>query len=72
MELSITQFSGILLKLTLRGLHRTNKHAVRQAAPMKPETLIKIRQQLNLNDAKHAVFWAMCTCAFWLIGLKSQ
>ena len=49
MGYSTAGFKGILLRLTLQGLKRTNTHVTRRARPMTLALLRQIYSKLNLN-----------------------
>ena len=65
-------YDGVLLKLTLQGLRRSNQHIVRRAPPVTPTILKKVYYRLNHNDADDVVFWAVCVVAFFLLFRKSN
>ena len=69
---SIAGFQGFLLKLTLRGLRRTNENVVQRARPMTPALLRKIHAELNHNNPIDAIFWCLCLYAFLLLFRKSN
>ena len=69
---SIRGFAGFLLKMTLRGLRRTNTHVVKRAKPMTPTLLRQIHAVLNHNNPIHAIFWGICILAFLLLFRKSN
>ena len=72
LELPIDGFTGLLLKLTLKGLRRLNSHILHQAFPMTPNILLDIRSTLGLTNPEDATFWAICLVAFYLLFRKSN
>ena len=72
LNFSTIGFSGFLLKITLRGLRRLNKHVVTRTRPMTPALLRRIHAQLDHNDPVHVVFWCACIFAFLLLFRKSN
>ncbi len=60
------------LVLALKGLSREKKHKVKQAEPMTPQILLKIRDYLDLSDPQDASTWALFTSSFWLMTRKSN
>ena len=69
---SIAAFSDYVLQLTLMGLSRGSSHITKQARPITPEILLKIFNQLDLNNFDDAIFWAVCIMAFFLLFRKSN
>ena len=72
LNLSTEGFTGITFKLVMKGLKRLNTYMTRQAFPMTPALLVKIKASLNLNEASDATFWAGCLVAFFLLLRKSN
>ena len=69
---STVGFRGVMLKLTLQGLRRLNKHIPRKARPMTPRILKEMYAVLQHNVPEDAVFWLICNMAFFLLFRKSN
>ena len=65
-------FHSFLLKLTLRGLWRSNPHIVKKAKPITPQILRDIYTTLDFNDPADVIFGGICVLAFMLIFRKSN
>ena len=65
-------FRVFLVRLTIRGLRRLNKHQPTQALAMNPIILNHIFNVLDHNNPEHVTFWAMCLTAFFLLLRKSN
>ena len=72
LEASIAGFGGFLVKLTVRGLRRINKHQSKQALAINPLILNHLYDVLNHNDLLHVTFWAICLTSFFLLLRKSN
>ena len=72
LEFDTEGFSGFMLKMTLRGLKRTNKHITKQALAMTPEILYKLYFTLDHTNGDDATFWAACLTMFFLLLRKSN
>ena len=72
LEVLVEGFSGLILKLTLRGIRRLNTHVPRQALPMTPNILIQIKACLDFTDSNDCTFWSICLTAFFLLLRKSN
>ena len=72
MNASVVGFTGFLVKLTVRGFRRKNKHQPLQALAMNPVILNHIYLTLNLNNPDDVTFWAMCLTCFFLLLRKSN
>ena len=72
MELDTTAFSHLSVKLMWMGLERTITHVPKRAKPMDPETLLKIRDTLDLEKPNEMAFWALCLTAFFILARKSN
>ncbi len=62
----------IELKSTLTALKRRLKHRLRRAAPITPDILLDIRQQLDLENPLDAMFWAMFLVSYYLLVRASN
>ena len=60
------------LATTLRGIKRAKGVTVTQKKPITPQILLAIRNQLNLDDPWHAIFWAVCLVAFFGLLRKAN
>ena len=58
------------VKITVRGLRRTLKHAVKQASPITPLILAQIHAVLNMRRKGDVVFWTSLLLGFFLGGLS--
>ena len=67
LEASVKGFSGFLVRLTVRGLHRKNKHQPLQALAINSLILNHIYSTLDLANPDHATFWAICLTSFFLL-----
>ena len=65
-------FKGILLKMTLQGLRRENRHIPCRARPMTPAILRDMYKHLDMNIIVDAVFWCASLFAFFLLFRKSN
>ena len=72
LKFNTSGFNGILLKMTLKGLRRNNKHIVRRARPMTPAILRELHASLDHSDPVQAIFWGICIFAFLLLFRKSN
>ena len=63
-------FDHLMLRLTLRGLHRNNPHVPHQAPPVTPEILTQIHSLLDFNKEEDVVFWAVVLVGFFLLLRK--
>ena len=71
-NLPCPQFEAVELKLAIRGMRRVKKHTPKQALPITPDILIKIRQTLDISLPVQAVFWSMSLLAFFTMARKSN
>ena len=69
-EVSDKQFP--MVKLTLRGIGNRNPAPPNRANPMTARILLKIRNNLNLDDTLEASMWALFTTCFFLLLRKSN
>lgn len=60
------------VQLTLRGLRRLKRHRVKQAKPITPLLLKKIKQTLDFTKSTNVVLWAAFLTAFFLLLRKSN
>ena len=65
-------FHAVSLKLTLRGLRKTNDPIPRQAAPLTPAILEEIYDKLDMGTHEDALFWGVLILAFFLLFRKSN
>ena len=72
LDIDTQGFSGFLLKLTLRGLRRSNVHLSKHATPISPALLQKFRTKLNLDKEEDLIFWTLSLLAFFLLFRKSN
>ena len=56
---------NVQVKLTLRGLARLNPHCPKQAAPLTPDILVKMYDNLEWERTQDVVFWALLLLAFF-------
>ena len=61
-----------MVKMTLRGIGNCNPAPPNRANPMTARILLKIRNNLNLNDTFEASMWALFTTCFFLLLWKSN
>ena len=52
------------LNSILKGIGTVKGLSVKRKLPITPQILLNIKQKLNLNNPKDAVFWAACLVAF--------
>lgn len=60
------------VQLTLKGIRQKLNHTVKQAKPLTPELLLKIRQVLDMTCTENRVFWAILLTGFFLLLRKSN
>ena len=72
LEVDRSAFKSLRVKLMWMGLDRTIKYVPKRAAPMSPEVVTKMREQLYLEKANDAAFWALCLTAFFILARKSN
>ena len=72
LDLDTSLFNSIEFKLTKKGLLRSMQHIIRQAAPMTPQILRRIRQKLKLHNPADATYWALFLIAFFTMARKSN
>ena len=65
-------FMDPILKLLLKGLRKRNPRLLRQALPMTPHLLTKIKSGLDLTLQEDVVFWALSLMSFFLLARKSN
>ncbi len=66
------QFDAVELKLAIRGMKRVKKHTPKQALPITPDILLKIKQTIDISLPVQAVFWAISILAFFTMARKSN
>ena len=72
LDVDTSGFSGFILKMTLRGLRRTNQYVTKQALAITPEILHQLYYTLDHNNGDDATFWAACLLMFFLLLRKSN
>ena len=72
LNFEVRGFEGFLLKLTVRGLHKSLSFYPKQALAITPLILLDIYSTLDHQDPVHATFWAACLTAFFLLLRKSN
>ena len=72
LELDMSAFNDIKVKLMWMGLDRTWTRKVCRAAPMTPEILRDIHEHLDLSLDTHLVFWSACLVGFFILACKSN
>ena len=60
------------LATTLRGIKRAKGLTVSRKTPITPKILLAFRNQLNLDNPRHATFWAVCLVAFFGLLCKAN
>ena len=60
------------MQMFLTGLKRTMDHAIRQAAPMTPQLLIRISKVVNYKDKVEAIAWTATLLGFYMFLRKSN
>ena len=65
-------FDGVMLKLTLQSLKRSNTHVTKKAKPMTPAILRLMHQHLNFNQVLDVLFWCASLFVFFLLFRKSN
>ena len=65
-------FGRYEVKLMLRGVARTLQHAPKQAWPMTPELLRKIKRVIDVDSRTGAMYWSMFLISFYLMLRKSN
>ena len=59
--------SDFEVQITVRGLRKRLKHAVKQAPPMTPLLMAQIHALLNFKKKADIVFWAIITMGFFMM-----
>ena len=72
MEISVTAFSSVAVKLMWMGLDNWVTHVPKRAAPMDPVVLAAIHDTLDLTKPNEIAFWAVCITAFFILARKSN
>ena len=72
LEFNTEAFNSIRVKLMWMGLNNAWETIVKRAAPIDPQVLRDIKQELNLNCDKDLVFWLVCLTAFFILARKSN
>ena len=72
LEVSTINFENVELQFTIKGLGNLSQHTPLPAKPIDPMVLKKIKAQLDLQQVKHKVFWALCITAFFILARKSN
>ena len=63
---------NVELKLLLRGLARSKPHMTKQAAPLSPNIMARMRQFFNFDNTKDCVMWALLLLMFFTMSRKSN
>lgn len=72
LDKSTEAFNAINLKLTMKGIRKSAKYLVKQAAPVTPELLKIMAQFLDFSKPDDATYWSLFLTAFFLRWLESQ
>ena len=72
LHFGVQGFQGLLVKLTVQGLRRKNKHQPRQALAINPIILNHIHATLDLSRSEDCTFWTVCLVSFFLLLCKSN
>lgn len=72
LDLTCPAFGSLELKLTLRGLARSNPHCTKQASPITPQILRGIYYLLKLSNPVHATMWSLLLLGFFTLSRKSN
>ena len=70
LDLPTHEFDHVLVRLTLKGLHRCNKFVHKPAPPVTLEILDKIYNTLDLSKEDDCIFWAVTLVGFFLLLRK--
>ena len=65
-------FSSFELRLALKGIARSKRHRVKQAAPITPQLLAQFTQHLDLQHPVDATYWSLFLTAFFAMARKSN
>ena len=69
---SLQGFSGLLVRLTVRGLRKDLQCYPKQALAINPVILNRMYFTLNHDDPLDATFWALSLVSFFLLFRKSN
>ena len=69
---SCAAFDNLGLKLAIRGIRRSIRHAPKQALPITVEMLVHMYQVMDMANVNHVVFWSLFTLAFFTMSRKSN
>ena len=72
LELPTKAFEDVSVKLMWMGLEKTWPNKVNRAAPITPQVLRDIHDNLDLTIDTHVVFWAACLVGFFVLARKSN
>ena len=72
LELDQSAFNSIRVKLMWMGLNNVWKTQVKPAAPIDPQILCDIKDELDMTKDTDYVFWAVCLTAFFILARKSN
>jgi hypothetical protein len=64
--------ANFVLDTLLKGINRDKTIQIKQALPITPQLLLKIRSLLDLSAPYWATFWAACVIAFFACLRKSN
>ena len=70
MRYPVDQFHDLLVKLTLKGIHRNNPYIPKEAPPMTLEILSEIYNKLDMSIEDDVIFWAVTLVGFFLLLRK--
>lgn len=65
-------FKSLRVRHMLRAIFRTSQHKVKQAQPITPQLLCKIKASLNMCKSEDCTFFVACVVAFMLMLRKSN
>lgn len=68
----VSAFNSLRVKHMLRAVVKMSNHVVKQAHPITPQILARIRATLDFNKVDDITFWAMCLVSFMLMLRKSN
>ena len=69
---STEQINDFIINLSLKGIARTQPHLVKQSAPITPEILLKMYQNMDMRKSTNIVLWCLFLFAFFLFARKSN
>ena len=72
LDLDMSAFIALKIKLMWMGLGNIIEHVPKRAAPMTPIILGSIHDVLDLQKPDNMAFWALCITAFFILARKSN